>query len=111
VAQKYSYNGSTLLANNQAILFMPVSVGVTNRPPTPVTLSNARWVGGRFAVSFLSEVNANYAVQVAPSLAPPNWQTWTNVTGTGSILSVTNGNPPAAARFYRVESQSRSVAQ
>ena len=105
VARRYSYNGSTLLANNQAILFIPVTGLVTNRPPTPVTLFNARWVGGSFAFSFLSEADASYRVQSTPSLVSPNWQTRTNVTGNGSTLSMTNGDPSLAAGFYRVESQ------
>ncbi len=40
VARKYSYNGSTLLANNQAILFTPTSSSVVANSPPVVAITN-----------------------------------------------------------------------
>jgi hypothetical protein len=78
----------------------PITVG-----PTPVTLVNPRWIGGDFAFSFFSVAGASYSVWNASSLPAGGWQSLANLTGTGSILNVTNKNPPASARFYRVESR------
>ena len=74
-------------------------------PPTSVALLNPRWLGSDFAFSFASLSGANYSVQYAPSLPTGSWQVLANLTGSGSVLSVTNKNVSAAIRFYRVESK------
>jgi hypothetical protein len=73
--------------------------------PRPVALFAPRWLGNGFAFSFLSQAGASYSVQYTPSLAFPNWQSLSTLTGDGATLEVTNKNLSAAARFYRVESR------
>lgn len=69
--------------------------------PAPVKLVNPVLDGSAFRFSFTSALNAPYSAQFTPSLAPTNWQTFLNLTGTGGSLSVTD-SVPAAQRFYRV---------
>jgi hypothetical protein len=82
----------------------PVTITVGSSPAA-TTLLNPRWAGTNFAFSFASQIGANYAVQFTPSLAPTNWQVFTNVAGNGSELSVTNRSPGGGQRFYRIESK------
>ena len=100
VARRYSFNGSTALANNQAIRFVP-----NGQPPPAVTVVNPRWEGNRFAFSFPSLSGAPYSIQFATSLTTRDWQTLTNVVGTGSTVTISDPNSPSAGRFYRVESR------
>jgi hypothetical protein len=96
----FDYGNVTLQA---ATLVGPAA---TNRPPSPVTIVNARWLGGSFAFSFASQAGATYDVEFTPMLPPSAlWQTLTTIAGTGSTLHFTNRNPTATARFYRVESR------
>ncbi len=84
---------------------VPVVISVTNRPPAPVTIVNPAWAGSAFSFSFASESGRLYAVQYADGLIPQAWLVLTNLTGDGSLVTVTNRNPSSATRFYRVESQ------
>jgi hypothetical protein len=76
-----------------------------NSGPTAVDLSNPRWIGGDFVFSFSSVAGATYSAQYAPSLPANNWQNLVNLTGSGSVMNVTNKSPSAITRFYRVESK------
>jgi len=78
-------------------------VGGTN-VTVPVTLLNPRWVGTAFAFSFASQTGATYLAEYTPTLGT-NWQVLTNLMGTGSTLNVTNKNPTATQRFYRVQTK------
>jgi len=100
VCRKYSINGSASLANNQAIRFIP-----NGQPPGAVTVENPRWQANRFLFSFPSQNGASYTVQFASSLTEKDWQTLTNVVGTGSIMIVVDPGVGPGARFYRVESR------
>jgi subtilisin family serine protease len=100
VARRFSFNGSTLIANNQALRFIPNS-----QPPVAVTVENPHWDGNRFAFTFLTQNGAPYSIQFASSLDTLDWQTLTNVVGTGSTMTVSDPNSTGLARFYRVESR------
>ena len=83
----------------QAIRFVP-----NGQPPPAVTVVNPRWEGNRLAFSFPSLSGAPYTIQFATSLTTGDWQTLTNVVGTGSTVTISDPNSPSSARFYRVES-------
>ena len=73
-------------------------------PPGPqaVQLFNPRYVSGSFQFSFLSESNFTHTVEYTSDLSSPNWQTLTNFTGSGQVVTVTNQNPVTDRRCYRV---------
>ncbi len=73
--------------------------------PLPVQLVNAMMVGSGFVFSFLTQPNFNYAVQSVDALSSTNWTTLATLPGTGGMLSVTNQNPGAGPKFYRVLTQ------
>jgi hypothetical protein len=67
-----------------------------------VTITSPMANGGGFSFTFNSTLQFDYTVEYANSLNPPvQWQTLTNVTGTGGVLAIFD---PAVvpARFYRV---------
>ena len=72
-------------------------------PPAVILITNAHLNGSSFTFSFPTEIGKSYSAQAAPSLsAPIDWQTFTSVTGNGSLVTVTNLNLAPEARFYRV---------
>ncbi|MGD0411324.1 MAG: hypothetical protein ABSC18_06435 [Verrucomicrobiota bacterium] len=78
-----------------------VALTVANEAqPTPPVPNGA---GHDF--TFNSTLNFNYAVEYADSLSPPiQWQTLTNIPGTGAPLAIIDHAAPPA-RFYRVAFQ------
>jgi uncharacterized repeat protein (TIGR01451 family) len=72
--------------------------------PQAVVLVDPRIQGGNFIFSFLSEGGENYRIEYTDSLSTINWQTLTNVVGTGNLINIpdvfTN-----AQRYYRVVNQ------
>jgi len=72
---------------------------------SPVHLLNPKLIGNTFVFSFASESSHNYAAQVTPSLSPVAWQTFTNISGTGGNIFVTNIIGSASQRFYQVLTQ------
>ncbi len=72
--------------------------------PAPVFFAPAA-VNGTFMISIQSELGESYTVSYANSLTSPNWQTLTNITGNGSVITVTNSAPGVAQRFYRLIQQ------
>ena len=69
--------------------------------PHAIVLLSPSMNGGLFSFSFNSEPGQTYTVSFTPSLSAPNWQTLTNLQGTGSPLTVTD-DVAASQRFYRV---------
>jgi hypothetical protein len=72
--------------------------------PTPIFFAPTA-VNGNFMVSIQSELGETYIVSYANSLTSPSWQTLTNITGNGSVITVTNSAPGVAQRFYRLIQQ------
>ena len=70
--------------------------------PQAIVLVNPKRSGDNFSFSFLSEPNWSYVVESCSALG--DWQFWTNVTGNGNVISLTN-TITDAARFYRVRAQ------
>jgi len=69
--------------------------------PAPIFFAPTA-VNGNFMVSIQSELGENYTVSYANSLSGPSWQTLTNITGNGSVITVTNSAPGVTQRFYRL---------
>ena len=82
-----------------------VTITVTNSPPTPVTILSPAMNGPAFAFSFLTQTGRTYSVQFTPAIAPPDWQTLTNLTGNGATALISDLNGIASQRFYRVGAQ------
>jgi hypothetical protein len=72
--------------------------------PAPIFFAPTA-VNGNFMVSIQSELGESYTVSYANSLSSPSWQTLTNITGNGSVITVTNSTPGVAQRFYRLIQQ------
>jgi hypothetical protein len=77
------------------------SCSVTCTTSQPLVLFGEAIAGGNFVFSFDTEPNQTYKVQCTDSLLPVNWQTITNVLGTGSTVTIPDGGTNAQ-RFYRV---------
>jgi hypothetical protein len=80
-----------------------VSVGAS--PPEPVSLLNPIWDGTHFSFAFESMAGREYEAQMTELLGSGLWQTLTNIAGNGSVITVTDPNPSALQRFYRIESK------
>ena len=72
--------------------------------PAPIFFAPTS-VNGNFLVSIQTELGGNYTVSYANSLMNPNWQTLTNFTGNGLVMTVTNSALGVASRFYRLIQQ------
>ena len=72
--------------------------------PAPIFFAPTA-VNGNFMVSIQSEPGEAYIVSYANSLSNPSWQTLTNITGNGTVMTVTNSAPGVAQRFYRLIQQ------
>ncbi len=71
--------------------------------PLEIRLLNPSRDAENFSFSFTTEANRAYTVEFTPTLAPVNWQTLTNITGTGSPVLVTDPVTNNVQRFYRVQ--------
>jgi len=67
----------------------------------PLVLFGETLAGGNFVFSFDTETNQTYKVQRTDSLLPSDWQTITNVPGTGSTVTIPDSGTNAQG-FYRV---------
>jgi len=82
-----------------------ISINVTNPPPTAVTILNPVFNGSSFSFSFATQVGYTYSGQVTPSLNPISWFTFTNLSGNGSVVQVTDSPLTNSTRYYRVKAQ------
>jgi probable HAF family extracellular repeat protein len=91
-------DGAGLMTTNQ------IAITVTNAAQLPAfSLSNPAWHGHSFSFAFPSQVGYTYSGQYATPLDPTNnWVTFTNVSGNGSVLQVTDPYATNDQRFYRV---------
>ncbi|MCX6896629.1 MAG: Ig-like domain-containing protein [Verrucomicrobia bacterium] len=63
-------------------------------------------VGGGITIGFPSEVGAVYRLECKNSLEAPAWTVLgVAVEGTGGVLSLTDTNPPAESRYYRLRAE------
>jgi uncharacterized repeat protein (TIGR01451 family) len=77
------------------------SVTCTNQQSQPIVLFNERVEGGNFLFSFNTETNRHYQIQFSDSLLPTYWQTFSNLVGSGSMVTIPDVRTNAI-RFYRV---------
>jgi hypothetical protein len=71
----------------------------------PVQIVNPVLSGESVRFSFQSMAGRTYEAQWRGALDTSPWQTFTTLTGTGEMLTVTNQNTSDAERFYRVETK------
>ena len=71
--------------------------------PAPI-LFGPTAVGTNFLVSIQSELGKTYTVQYLNALGT-GWQSLPPVTGTGGIITLTNGGAGVSQRFYRLVEQ------
>ncbi len=69
--------------------------------PAPIFFAPTAMNGG-FAISIQSELGEAYTVNYANSLSSQSWQTLTNITGNGSVITVTNSASGVTSRFFRL---------
>ena len=69
----------------------------------PVTLANPRWRNGVFSTAFTTRSNQLYTVWINHDLRTTNWAILTQYAGKGGTVSLSDTNPVARARFYRVQ--------
>ncbi len=81
-----------------------VNIMVKTLPAAVVILSPAR-SGTDFSFSFAAESGRHYSVALSDSWPGANWQTLTNLTGKGLVVTIRDANSLVTQRFYRVEAQ------
>ncbi|MDB6067806.1 MAG: hypothetical protein JWR26_4014 [Pedosphaera sp.] len=73
---------------------------------SPLVLLNPTTTGNNFSFSFGTQAGKSYTVWYANSLdAPIGWQSLTNLTGNGTVATVTDTIGGTGPRFYRVQAQ------
>ena len=81
-----------------------VSISVKNSP-LPVTILSPTLSGNAFSFAFATQVGYTYSGQFTPSLNPVTWFTFTNLSGNGSVVGVTDFSLTNSERYYRVGAQ------
>lgn len=61
--------------------------------------------GGNFNISFETTAGRTYIIEYTDSLNPPNWQPLPNVTGDGTVKTITDAAANGIRRYYRVREQ------
>ncbi len=79
----------------------------TTAPPVaaPVTLTNAAMVGTNFQFSYVSSAGFTNIVFSATNLLNNSWQTRSNLTGDGSLMTVQFPKRISGTEFFRVSTQ------
>ena len=90
----------------QKLCFSATDDGVSNWELWMLTnttyITNAARLADNFVLSFNTQTGQDYTVQYADSLPSSAWSNLITVPGNGSLITVTNQNPPAGQRYYRV---------
>ncbi len=61
--------------------------------------------GGNFTLSFETTAGKTYLVEYTVSLSTPNWQPLPNVSGDGTVKTLTDPAASSVQRYYRVREQ------
>ena len=72
--------------------------------PAP-TMGSVSWSGGAMSFSVPTVPGPIYVVQYKEHLDDSVWQELSRQPGTGLPIVITDPNPPAPGRFYRVQVQ------
>ena len=74
---------------------------IGGQPPLPPLLMNPTNGGGQTTFSLETETGKSYTAQYTDILVPANWQNFTNFTGSGGVITISN-TTASQQRFYRV---------
>jgi len=77
---------------------VPVVTGIV-----PATILGPVLGGGQAVFTFGTVSNRSYTVEWSANVAPANWQLWTNLSGTGALMSVEAPVADNPQRFFRVK--------
>ncbi|HLH55886.1 MAG TPA: immunoglobulin domain-containing protein [Verrucomicrobiae bacterium] len=91
------------VVNNSGGVTLTAMATLTVSPPLAgVTIDSVTLNGGKFSLSFSTQTGHSYTVQSSPTLNPASWLTFTNITGNGSPVQVTDSGFTNSSRYYRV---------
>ncbi len=83
-----------------------INISVTNSTVAAVTISNPSFGPNGFSFSFSTQSGHTYQGQFATGLSSTSsWLTFTNLSGSGATVTVTDSTPTNAQRVYRVIAQ------
>jgi hypothetical protein len=95
-------NYTVLVANAcSAASGLPASLTCAASPP----ITSPGFSGPAFTLTFPTEPGPTYRVEYTYGLENPSWELLTSLIGTGLPVTVTDSNPAAATRFYRIRLQ------
>lgn len=82
-----------------------ISITVNAGSPSPIVLTNPTFNGTKFSFSFATQAGFPYRGQFTTSLqvASNNWTTFTNLSGNGSVVQITDFSRTNNQRFYSVQ--------
>jgi hypothetical protein len=72
--------------------------------PSPILFPPVK-SGTNLLLSFQTDPGMNYNLIYSDSLLSPSWQNLTNITGDGTVKTVTNSTRGFSQRFYRLVQQ------
>lgn len=73
--------------------------------PLPTTLVNPQHSGLAFSFAFTSQEDSTNYVEYATELPPTQWHPLETILGDGSVKTVTDPNPGAERRYYRIRTE------
>ncbi len=81
-----------------------LSITVTNAALPTITITEPVFTGSNFSFAFGTQIGYTYAGEFVTPLAETNnsWVVFTNLSGNGSVVRVTDWNLTNGQRFYRV---------
>jgi probable HAF family extracellular repeat protein len=92
--------GSGLMTNGGYHAYL---LTVINGPPSPVAILNPTFTGSTFSFLFATQMGYAYEGQFTTQISSSsNWLTFTNLTGDGSVVRVTDSTLTGGQRYYRV---------
>lgn len=90
---------------NLTHVFPPYSASVLSLQPAPPALRIQDGAPSGLELAFDTVWGPAYALEFRTNLNQANWQTLTNIAGTGAPVTVTHPLPASASGFYRVRIQ------
>jgi hypothetical protein len=82
-----------------------INISVTNGPAQSVIINAPMIESTTFSFIFGTQAGRTYTVERSTGVPPADWQTFTNIFGTGTNVSVQDSITGAVQRFYRVGAQ------
>jgi hypothetical protein len=85
-------------ANNKVCYIDIIPAG----PPLDLTLHNPAVSAGNFSFNIATISRAVHAIEYKDNLTNSTWSPLTNITGTGSAITINDPVPPGGQRYYRM---------